>query len=118
MPARGRRGEQQLDRAQLLLDIECLEKLAARLAAPRQTITYEREAAQPAQRQTPEKLFAKLPVKETVEIVPDEVKAAPAAYEKIGEEKTFEVDITPPQLFKREIVRPKYRKIEIGRAHV
>ena len=103
---------EQLDRAQLLLDIECLEKLAARLAAPRQTITYERESAQPAQRQTPEKLFAKLPVKETVEIVPDEVKAAPTAYEKIGEEKTFEVDITPPQLFKREIVRPKYRKIE------
>ena len=30
-------------------------------------------------------------------------------YERIGEERTFEVDLVPPQLFKRLIVRPKYR---------
>jgi transposase len=36
------------------------------------------------------------------------VQADPALYERIGEERTFEVDVTPPQLFKREIVRPKY----------
>ena len=33
----------------------------------------------------------------------------PEDYEQIGEERTFEVDIVPPQVFKREIVRPKYR---------
>jgi len=27
----------------------------------------------------------------------------------VGEERTFEVDIVPPRLFKREIIRPKYR---------
>jgi len=101
-----------LDRAQLLLQIEGLEKLAARLATPTQLVSYERTPSAQAERTTPAEHFAKLPVKETIEIVPEEVKAAPATYEKIGEERTFEVDIVPPQLFKREIVRPKYRKIE------
>jgi len=105
------RGET-LDRAQLLLQLEGLEALVQKLEAPRQTITYERTPATPAERKTPAELFAKLPVKETITIEPAEVKAAPAAYEKIGEERTFEVDLVPPQLFKREIVRPKYRKIE------
>jgi transposase len=44
-----------------------------------------------------------------VVIEPEEVKAEPDAYERIGEERTFEVEITPPQLSKREIVRPKYK---------
>lgn len=42
-------------------------------------------------------------------IEPEEVKNDPSLYERIGEEKTFEVDIKPPRLFKREIIRPKYR---------
>ena len=101
-----------LDRAQLLLQLEGLEKLAARLAIPPQIVTYQRTPASPAERTTPAERFAKLPVKETITIEPEEVKAAPSAYERIGEEKTFEIDIVPPQLYKREIVRPKYRKIE------
>jgi transposase len=44
--------------------------------------------------------------------VPDEVKAEPGAFEQIGEERTFEVDIVPPKLFKCEVVRPKYRRKE------
>jgi transposase len=48
-------------------------------------------------------------VQETVEVVPAEVKAEPDLYKRIGEERTFEVDVTPPKLFKREIVRPIYR---------
>jgi len=48
-------------------------------------------------------------VKETVIIEPEAVKADPSLYERIGEECTFEVDVIPPQLFKRQIVRPKYR---------
>ena len=105
------RGET-LDRAQLLLQIEGLEKLAARLETPPQTIAYQRTPARAGSRQTPAELFAKLPVKETVEIVPAEVQKEPARYEKISEERTFEIDIVPPKLFKREIVRPKYRTIE------
>ena len=48
-------------------------------------------------------------MKETVIIEPEAVKADPSLYERIGEECTFEVDVIPPQLFKRQIVRPKYR---------
>ncbi len=75
-----------------------------------ETISYERRIPAPAKRTVPAQNFAKLPVKETVEIVPDEVKAEPDAFEKIGEERTFEVDVVPPKLYKREIVRPKFRR--------
>ena len=98
---------EKLDRAQLLLALAELEPLAVRAAAPRQTIAYERTQRQP--RPAPAELFAKLPVKETVEIIPAEVKQDPDLYERVGEERTFEVDVTPPKLFKREIVRPKFR---------
>lgn len=103
------RGET-LDRAQLLLQLEALEKIAARVPAPVQTVTYERAPPRPAARPGPAELFAKLPVKETIELVPEEVQQQPECYEKIGEERTFEVDVVPPQLFKREIVRPKYQR--------
>ena len=46
-------------------------------------------------------------MQETVEIVPAEVQAQPEAFERIGEKRTFE--IVPPKLFKREIVRPKFK---------
>lgn len=77
---------------------------------PTQVVTYERRAPAPEKRPLPAEVFAKLPVQETVEIVPEEVKVEPAAFEKIGEERTFEVDVVPPKLFKREIVRPKFRR--------
>ncbi len=96
-----------LERAQLLLALGELEKLAARAEAPARTSTYERSpAATP--RALPAEAYAGLPVKETIVFEPDEVQAEPGAYERIGEERTFEVDVVPPQLFKREIVRPKY----------
>ena len=99
---------EKLDRAQLLLRLGELEKLAAP-ARPVETITYERAKGPAESRSLPEENFAHLPVKETVEIVPEAVRAEPSLYEKIGEERTFEVDLVPPQLFKREIVRPKFR---------
>ena len=94
------------DRAQLMLKLGNLE--AQIKAAATQTITYERRT-KGTPRQTPQEGFEHLPVKETIELVPDEVKADPDLYERIGEETTFEVDITQPQLYKRVIVRPKYR---------
>ena len=100
-----------LDRAQLLLQLGELEKLASHAPAPRPaaTITYERTGGPAPKRTPPAESFAHLPVKEIVEIVPEPVQAEPDLYERIGEERTFEVDVVPPQLFKREIVRPKYR---------
>ena len=98
-----------LDRAQLLLKLGELEKLANAKPAAVQTITYDRAQRAKAPRAVPSDMFAHLPVKESIEIVPEAVKNEPDLYEKIGEERTFEVDVVPPQLFKREIVRPKYR---------
>jgi len=99
-----------LDRAQLLLQLGELEKLAGRTAAerPAETITYQRAAGPAPKRTLPAESFAHLPVKETVEIIPEAVRADPSAYERIVEERTFQVDLVPPQLFKREIVRPKF----------
>ena len=96
-----------LDKAQLLLAIE--QAKAAAPVRPVETITYERPAGPAPKRTLPAETFAHLPVKETIEIIPEVVKQDPTLYEKIGEERTFEVDITPPQIFKREIRRPKFK---------
>jgi transposase len=79
-------------------------------AAPKtETITYQRVAAPQEKRTLPAELFKNVPVKETIVIEPEEVRAQPEAFERIGEERTFEIDLVPPQVFKREFVRPKYR---------
>jgi len=104
----GRGKSETLECAQLQLQLAELEKLAPR-ERPTATVTYERATGAVPKRTLPAESFAHLPVKETVEIVPEAVKAQPELYQKIGEERTFEVDIIPPQLFKREIVRPKFR---------
>ena len=100
---------EKLDRLQALLKLGELEQLAAP-ERPVEKISYERPAGPAPKRVLPAENFSHLPVKETVVIEPEEVKAQPAAFEKIGEERTFEVDVVPPKLFKREIVRPKYRR--------
>lgn len=97
---------ERMDRAQLLLKLTEMEELAA-AAEAKQKISYERR--KPAARPLPAETFAQLPVRETIEIIPEEVKQHPERYERIGEERTFEVDVTAPQLYKREIIRPKYR---------
>ena len=98
---------EKLDKTQLMLKLGEFEKLNAQVEEL-QKVSYERRA--PREKvPTPAEKFAHLPVKETVVVEPEEVKADPDAFEQIGQEVTFEVDIVPPQLFKREIIRPKYR---------
>lgn len=97
-----------LDRAQLILQLDKLEKPVVPVRAT-ETITYERAAGPATPRTLPAENFAHLPIKETIELVPEAVRQDPTLYERIGEERTFEVDVTPPQLFKRQIVRPKFR---------
>ena len=97
-----------LERAQILMK---LEGLTTKPTEPKmETVTYERIKSSGEKRPLPAQTFAHLPVKETVVIEPEEVKAEPDAFERIGEERTFEVEVVPPQLFKREIVRPKYQR--------
>jgi hypothetical protein len=78
---------EKFDRAQLLLKLAELEKLSAAAEAPKQTITYERTNAPREKRPLAAETFAKLPVKETIEIIPEPVQAEPEAFEKIGEER-------------------------------
>jgi transposase len=95
------------DRLQACLPLEETPSVAV----PEQVeqISYERIASPRPQRETPAELFREVPVKETVVIEPEEVKTNPEAYERIGEERTFEIDVIAPQIFKRVIIRPKYR---------
>ncbi len=100
---------EKLDRAQLELKFEELKNLLEQATdAQAKLVQYERREKAREKRALPAETFAHLPVHETVEILPEEVKAEPEAYERIGEEKTFEVDVTSPKLFKREIIRPKF----------
>jgi transposase len=106
----GGRKSEKLDRNQLLLELEGLQQ-QVEAEKKLQKISYEREVS--VEKHTPraiEDAFAKLPVDETKVIEPEEVQAEPEAFEKISEERTFEVDVVPPKLFKREIIRPKYRR--------
>lgn len=97
------------DRTQLMLELGQLEARLAQLEAPKKKISYELPVVR-EKRPLPAELFAKVPVTETHTILPDEVKAEPEAYEQIAEEVSFEVDITPPKLYKRELRRPKFRR--------
>lgn len=96
---------EKVDALQMRLGLE--EQSAPVAPAPTQTVHYERR--KPAPRETPAEHFKDLPVMETKEVIPEEVKAHPELYERIGQEETFEVDIVPPRLFKRLIVRLKFR---------
>lgn len=98
---------EKLDPGQLKLD--GMDAVRAAVAERTEKIAYERTKGAKPTRATAAETFAKLPVTETVEIIPEPVKKDPDLYERIGEERTFEVDVVPPQLVKREIVRPKYR---------
>jgi hypothetical protein len=69
------------------LKLSELEKLAAPVLSG-QTITYERTRPTGEKRLVPAETFARLPVKETIVIEPAAVQAEPAAYERIGEERT------------------------------
>lgn len=97
---------EKLDRLQASLPLG--EVPVAPVAPVVETISYERVVAK-EKRPLASEAFKDVPVRETVVIEPEEVKADREAYEQIGEERTFEIDVVAPQIFKREIVRPKYR---------
>lgn len=104
---------EKIDALQTRLGLDMPESSASEPA--KQKIAYERSAAK-AKRTVPAEHFEKVPVAETVEIVPEEVKADPNRYERIGAEETFEVEITPPKLWKRMIIRPKFRDL-LNKSH-
>ena len=60
-------------------------------------------------RESKEESYDHIPVEKTVVIEPEEVKNKPEAYEKIAEERSFQVGIHPPKLYRIETIRPKYQ---------
>ena len=103
----GGKGEK-LDHRQLELLLQGLDAVqSAPATAPVEKIEYERRRPS-RNKPTREDTYGNLPVMDKVVIVPDEVKANPDAFECIGEEVTFEVDVTPPCFYRRMMVYPKY----------
>jgi transposase len=49
---------------------------------------------------------------EDIHLDPDEVKAAPSDYRRIGEEVSQELDVMPARYFRRRIIRGKYVRID------
>ncbi|MDQ8201307.1 IS66 family transposase, partial [Pelagicoccus enzymogenes] len=98
---------ERVDLNQLDLLLGKLEE--AKAAEPPQKVSYERKAK--PSRKTRDELYGHLPVLEETVVEPDEVKAEPSSYERIGEEETYEVKVDPPKFYRRRIVRPKYRKV-------
>jgi transposase len=97
---------ERIDAAQLRLQ---LEELEAKIAQTKETVTYERQRPKQGRHEVPAERFKDLPVEKTTVITPEEVKAEPEAYEQIGQEETFEVEIQPPRLYKHQIIRTKHR---------
>lgn len=101
-----------LDRLQLMLALGQLEALVGAQGPVTTTaVVMEKKPVLREKRPLTAENFAHLPVMETVRIIPEEVKARPEAYRQIGQETSFELDITLPKLFKREIIRLKFQEI-------
>ena len=104
----GSPASEKISDAQLTLALAELDREEAEQAATeKEVIGYARRKPRPAE------AVAKIPEDietVTVEIVPEEVKADPEAYERIGEETTKELDVVPMKFVQRVTVRPKFVK--------
>ncbi|MCK5675879.1 MAG: transposase, partial [Verrucomicrobia bacterium] len=87
--------------------LELAEALADEAEEPQEKPESNRGKRKPLDAKIPEDL----PV-ETVVIEPDEVKANPELWVKIGEERTEQLDVVPTRFFKVVTIRPKYKKID------
>jgi transposase len=101
----GARSEQ-LDPAQRELALGIKEAKAA-VVGLAERISYERSRSKP--RPTHAEIFVALPTVKRIELLPQPVRQDPGLYERIGEERIFEVELVPARLIKRESVRPTFR---------
>ena len=101
----GRKSEKMdLDQLQLLMGLVDIENAADKDEdPPPSTPTPGRKKRRENKPRIPENLPT-----EDIHIDPDEVKDAPQDYNRIGEEITSELDVIPPQYFRRRIIRGKY----------
>ena len=107
------KSSEKLNPDQMQLAFEELNELQQALEATmEEPVEEERESVRRVKRKPLEaRLPEDLPT-ETVVIVPDEVKANPGLYKKIGEERLVELDVVPTRFFRREIIREKYKRLD------
>ncbi len=109
------RSSEKLNPDQMQLALEELSKLQEVLEQQEADVKEEEQQDKPSSRRGKRKpLDAKIPENlpvETVVIEPDEVKKNPELWERIGEERTEQLDVVPTRFFKRVTIRPKYKKI-------
>lgn len=101
---------ERVDSAQLELMLQGLEnqlELAQSAMKPEMNPPVPKEVKP---REPRERKYGHLPVLEERIIDPEEVKENPEAFEFVGEEETFEVDIHPPKFFRRRTVYRKFRR--------
>ena len=97
------RSSEKLNPDQMELLLEELQDVQEALERAEEKLEEElpaRESRRGKRKPIKERIPEDLPV-ERVVIVPDEVKAAPECYKKIGEETVEELDVTPTHYFRR-----------------
>ncbi len=110
----GKKSEK-IDPNQLMLLLEGLESKNDETPASEESTQAKEE--EPPKSKTPRskskrpRIPEDLPVHEEV-IDPDEVKANPEQYRKIGEEVSEQLDYRPAQFLKRRLIRRKYARID------
>ena len=104
---------EKIDPAQAEFEFKEGDLLMGKPAAPQDGAENpEREKSKSAKKRSRKAdLFPKnLKVVIAGEVIPDEVRANPDLYEKIGEDHHDELDITRSQMFWRRVMMPKYRR--------
>ena len=107
------RSSEKLSPDQLELELEELRELQEALELAEAKAELAEEEPKESKRGKRKGLDARIPKDlptETVIIDPDEVKANPELYKKIGEVRTEKLDVTPTRFFKIVTVRNKYKK--------
>jgi transposase len=102
------RSSEKLDPTQLMLDMLNIEPEPPDDDPP-PPASPPPSSSRRAPRERKPRIPDHLPTEDVV-IEPDEVKADPSAYQRIGEEVTQELDVVPARYFRRRIIRPKYKK--------
>jgi transposase len=110
------RSSERLNPDQLQLALEDLRGLqeALELAETQVDEAEETQEKKESKRGRRKPLDAKIPEDlptEVIVIEPDEVMENPELWEKIGEERSEQLDVTPTRFFKTVTIRNKYKKI-------
>lgn len=107
------RSSEKLSPDQLELELEELRELQEALELAETKAELIEEEQKESKRGKRKGLDARIPKDlptETIIIDPDEVKANPELYKKIGEVRTEQLDVTPTRFFRTVTIRNKYKK--------